>query len=47
VLLAGGIPVVTGLTHLDDLPPTGFRLHAVPLPGPSATAVLAYAVFGA
>jgi hypothetical protein len=30
-LLAGrGVPTVTAVAGLDDLPPTGFRLHAVP-----------------
>jgi len=30
VLLAGGIPIVEHLTHLDALPPLGFRFTAVP-----------------
>jgi arylformamidase len=31
-LADAGVPVLTGLRGLDDLPPDGFRLHAVPYP---------------
>jgi hypothetical protein len=49
ILAAAGVPVITGLTNLDKLPPTGFRLHAVPLyadaPAPgTAWPVCVYAV---
>ncbi|WBB96670.1 MULTISPECIES: hypothetical protein [unclassified Solwaraspora] len=30
LLTRRGVPVVTGLSGLHDLPPTGFRVHAVP-----------------
>jgi len=32
VLLAAGIPILEHLCRLDALPPSGFRLHAVPAP---------------
>ena len=46
VLLAAGIPVLEHLTGLDALPPTGFALHAAPVPvrGLGTFPVRAYAV---
>jgi kynurenine formamidase len=46
LLLAAGIPVLEHLTHLDRLPPRGFRLHAAPVPvrGMGTFPVRAYAV---
>jgi kynurenine formamidase len=46
LLLAAGIPVLEHLTHLEKLPPRGFRLHAAPVPvrGMGTFPVRAYAV---
>lgn len=48
VLLGAGIPVAEHLCGLDQLPPTGFRFHAVPAPviGLGTFPVRAYAVVG-
>jgi arylformamidase len=47
-LLAARIPIVEHMTGLGQLPPTGFRLHAVPAPveGIGTFPVRAYAVVG-
>jgi len=39
-----GIPVITGLTGLDSLPPNNFRLHAVPFPTGASTSCRIYAI---
>jgi len=39
-----GIPVITGLTGLDSLPPNNFRLHAVPFPAGASTSCRIYAI---
>jgi arylformamidase len=48
VLLRAGIPVLEHLRGLDQLPGTGFRLHAAPVPvrGLGTFPVRAYAVVG-
>lgn len=45
-LLGAGIPIAEDLDNLAALPPSGFRLHAVPLPivGGAAVPIRAYAV---
>jgi kynurenine formamidase len=45
-LLAAGIPIVEHMTRLGQLPPEGFRFHAVPTPvtGMDSFPVRAYAV---
>ncbi|MGW6706903.1 hypothetical protein ACWGDE_18695 [Streptomyces sp. NPDC054956] len=43
-LAAAGLPALTGLTGLEDLPATGVRLHAVPFPGPDTTLIRVYGV---
>jgi kynurenine formamidase len=47
-LLGAGIPIVEHLCHLEALPPTGFRLHCVPVKfrGVGTFPVRAYAVVG-
>jgi len=49
ILLRAGIPIVENLRGLDQLPPSGFRFTAVPLPirGGSAVPVRAHAVIAA
>ena len=46
LLLAGGIPILEHLTGLRELPPEGFRFHAVPAPirGIGSFPVRAYAL---
>lgn len=46
ILLRAGIPIVEHLRHLDRLPDSDFRFHAVPVKvrGFSAFPVRAYAV---
>ncbi len=39
VLVTAGIPVVTGLSNLEALPPNGFRIHTVPFPDSSRARV--------
>ncbi|MFZ3470510.1 hypothetical protein ACODT3_24150 [Streptomyces sp. 4.24] len=43
-LAAAGLPALTGLTGLEELPATGVRLHAVPFPGPDDTLTRVYGV---
>jgi len=45
-LLAAGIPIIEHLTRLGELPPGGFRFHAVPprIAGMVSFPVRAYAV---
>ena len=48
LLLRAGIPILEHLCNLAALPPSGFRLHAVPAPlrGMGSFPVRAYAVIG-
>jgi len=48
LLLGAGIPVAEHLCHLDQLPPSGFRFHCVPVKfrGVGTFPVRAYAVVG-
>ncbi len=46
ILLRAGVPIVEHLRGLDDLPPAGFRFHAVPpaIAGGTSFPVRAYAI---